>query len=374
MPNLADLSIVFKFSYALGFIAFWFALLIVSVGLWVFEVRTGKVPSKIEVTFFWAFGITMVAFAAFRPIGIARDDLGYVGIFESICPTLTCGKWLQGFRDTAWYSLVGFLKSFFPDPKVMLWIGAVGLLAKLAVIFSLSRRPLVVLLLYLGLFYQVQDLTAWRASLAISVFMIAIWLIARQRHYWHAWVLFACGMFHKQAFVAPLILVGVFFRKHKPFLIALCLVPVALLLLDIYPKLNLILSKMNWIVQEVAVNQGLDSYIALKNAGGYTGWRNAPIVVYPLILLTLWLWFKNTSDNDQLNAMLTGSLAMGCLFLWAFAYLPDAQVRFFEFFMVPTVLLAGARRLNLPELLGVVIVSGLFVAKYNVAHQLLIQP
>jgi hypothetical protein len=63
---------------------------------------------------------------------------------------------------------------------------------------------------------------------------------------------------------------------------------------------------------------------------------------------------------------------MGCIFLWCFASLPDAQVRFFEFFMAPTVLLAGMRRLNVLELAGVFAVSGAFVIKYNVLHHLLV--
>ena len=342
------------------------------VGLWVLESSTNKIRVSVEGGLFWLFGAAMIAFAAFRPIGIARDDLNYLEIYNSVCPTLSCGQWVQGGRDWGWYSLVGLLKSLVPDPRVMLWLGAVGLFLKLGVIFSLTRRPLLVLLLYMSIYYEVQDLTAWRASLAIAVFMAGVWLVTRFRTYQYSWALFVCGLFHKQAFVAPMVLVGVFFKHYRWLLVLACVLPTLLTLLSIYPELQKLLSAMAPGFQGVAVNQGLDMYIAAKNTGAYQGWRNAPIVVYPQILLILWLLLKGGLSNAWLESLVTGCLVMGCLFLWAFVSLPDVQVRFFEFFMVPTVLLAGMRRLDAFEVVGVVAVSGIFLLKYNVLHHLLV--
>jgi len=65
---------------------------------------------------------------------------------------------------------------------------------------------------------------------------------------------------------------------------------------------------------------------------------------------------------------------VACVFLWVFATYPVVQVRLFEFFMVPTVILAGIRPLKRYEMIGVVMVSGLFVAKYNIVNQIFLQP
>ena len=361
-----------KNPYAWGFVLFWSGILILSTTLWVVETRHGKQNKTLESWLFWLFGLAMLAFMIFRPIGIARDDLGYLESYKAICPSLTCGQWLQGERDVGWYSSVGLLKSFVSDPRIMHWLGAAALMVKLTVIYSLVRRPLIVLLFYTGLYYQVQDLTAWRVSLSLAFFMLAIWLVVSTRHYWNAWALLVCGLFHKQAFVAPLILIGVFLRRHRLLLTLICLIPVGMLVLGLYPSLHLIASQIGGGVKEIAFNQGLDSYVVAKLAGAYSGWRQAPIVFYPQILLTTWLIIKIRTDNEKLDAMFTGCLVMGCLFLWGFASLPDAQVRFFEFFMVPTVLLAGVRRLSEFEFAGVVFVSGLVVAKYNFVHQLIV--
>lgn len=372
MSNILEFLYPLKGSYSGAFVLFWGSMLIVSIGLWTLEFQKAQLSTKLERILFWGFGAVMIIFAALRPIGIARDDLAYLEIYNSVCPTLTCGQWIQGARDWGWYSLVGLLKSWVPDPKVMLWLGAVALLLKLGVIYSLVRRPLLVLLLYVSLYYEVQDLTAWRVSLAVTVFMVAIWLVARLGTYWNAWALFACGIFHKQAFVAPLILVGGVLKQYRWLLVAVCLVPILFIILGIYPELQEIFPQLGVAFQRVAVAQGLDSYIAAKNAGVYIGWRNAPLVVYPQILLMLWLFLKGRLSNGWLESLIAGCLVMGCLFLWGFASLPDAQVRFFEFFMVPAVLLAGSRRLNTLELVGLILVSGIFVFKYNVLHHLLV--
>ena len=374
MSSAPILAHFLKNPYVWGFVLFWVGMLVACAALWIVESRHGKQYKALESSLFWLFGLAMLAFMVFRPIGIARDDLAYLEIYKTICPTLTCGQWIQGARDVGWFSSVGLLKSVVSDPRVMLWLGAAALLVKLAVMYGLVKRPLVVLLLYTGLYYQVQDLTAWRVSLALACFMLAIWLVVRTRQYWNAWALFLCGVFHKQAFVAPLILVGALLRKHRPLLTAVCLIPIGMLVVGLYPPLHLISSQIGGGVKEIVFNQGLDSFIGAKLAGVYSGWRHAPIVFYPQIFLTMWLVMRVRPDNDKLDAMLTGCLVMGCLFLWGFASLPDAQVRFFEFFMVPTVLLAGFRRLSVVEFAGVVLVSGLVVAKYNMVHQLIVQP
>ena len=363
-----------KNPYAWGFVLFWIGILIACSTLWVFEIRQGKPNKSLESLLFWIFGLVMLIFAVIRPIGIARDDLVYLEYYETICPTLTCGQWLQGPRDVGWYSSLGFLKSFFPEPRIMLWLGATGLLVKLAVIYSLVSRPMFALLPYAGIYYQVQDLTAWRVSLALTFLMVGIWFIVRTSKYWNAWILLLCGLFHKQASVAPLIIMGAYLRRNRYLFIILSVTPVALLITELYPPLHLIVSQIGGAFKEIAVSQGLNPYIQWKILGVYSGSRLAPVVVYPQILLTLWLLVKAKIDDDKLDALLCGCLFTACLFLWVFASLPNVQVRFFEFFMVPTVLLAGIRRLNGWEFLGVVFVSGIVVAKYNVVHQLIVQP
>lgn len=351
---------------------FWLAVAFACIAHRALELKNQNYGAKAETVLFWAFGLAMVIFVAVRPIGIARDDLGYLEIYSTICPTLICHQWIQGIRDWGWYSLVGLLQSFGIGPRVMLLLAATAVLLKLSVIYSLVRHPLPVLLLYLGLYYEVQDLTAWRASLAITMFMVGIWLIVRFRTYWNSWALILCGVFHKQAFVAPFIVTGKLIKRNRAFFNMLCITPVILLLVGVFPDLQQITTHLGDELHKLFVNQGLDKYFTAKNSGAYTGYRNAPIVVYPQILLILWLLNRFWKVDNRLDSLLVGCLSMACLFLWGCASLPEVQVRFFELFMVPTVLLVGLRWLHVLEFSALVIISGIFVLKYNVLHHLLV--
>ena len=104
--------------------------------------------------------------------------------------------------------MVGLLKSLIADPKVMLWLGAAGLLVKFGVIYRLARQPLLALVLFMGLFYEVLDLTAWRIALASTVFMVGFWILAEGRTRLGCVVALVSGLFHKQAFAAALVLPG----------------------------------------------------------------------------------------------------------------------------------------------------------------------
>lgn len=354
--------------YTAGFLTSWVLLSAFVVHECYLE-QHGKTRNDV-ISIYWTFALVMVVFQGLRPIGLARDDLAYIRIFNDICPTLECGLWIQSPRDWGWYSLIGLLKSVSNTPRVMLWLGAFALFIKLIVIYALSRRPLPALLLFAGVYYQVQDLTAWRVSLASAIFMVAIWVYVRGKTYVCAILMLICGVFHKQAFVTPLVLLGQLLQKRMWLFAGLTIVPVTLLVCGAYPELQHWLPNVSNGVASLALKQGLDSHMGAKLAGLYQGWRVAPIVTYPLIILILWLLLANWQNKDRLESIMSGCLIIGCLFLWGFASLPDAQVRFFEFFLMPTILLAGQRRLTFVETAGVIVVSGIFVVKYNILANL----
>lgn len=370
MPNVLELLYSLNGSYSGAFVALWCACILLTA----FSVQVQKKPwvRHFDMVAYWILSLMLVAFAASRPIGIARDDLGYLGIYNGICPALACGQWLQGTRDWGWHSLVGLLKSFEADPKVMLWIGAVGLLVKFGVIYRLAKQPLLALVLFMGLFYEVLDLTAWRIALASTVFMVGFWLLTEGRTGLGWVVTMASGLFHKQAFAAALILPGTVLKHRYYWLIVLVTLPIALMLAGWYPDIPTLAYRYGTDAGgSFAVQQGLDAYIEKKAASGYLDWRVAPIVYYPLLMLAAWLARDVFVKNNQLYAYASMSVIWATWFLWGFASLPDVQVRLFDFMILPVVFLAGACRFDWWRLAGVALVSGIFVVKYNVLHPLL---
>lgn len=356
-------------SYSGVYFVFWCFVLLSVIVLSVLENRKWQNFLALETTLFWFFGLLMVAFIAMRPFGIARDDVGYIDIYNAIFPFSTCNHWVVSGRDIAWYNIIKVLKSIVDTPRVMFFVSAIGLFIKLGVISRLSQRPLPVLLIYLSIFYQVQDATALRVSLAIAVFFLAILLTTRNMFFGELAML-ACGFFHKQGFVAPLILIGRLFKGSKTILICSCLLLLSALVAGLAPDVPSILLKTSKTLTYALNAWGLSSHIVIDNPSIGFGMRNAPIVVYPFVIFMLYMFWGALNSDDRLCWLIGGCLLISCLFLWLFSWRTDAQVRFFEFFMAPSVLLVGTKRLNALQLTGLIAVSTLFVIRHNLLNQL----
>lgn len=357
--------------YSVWFTVFWVICVLVTAASLLGKNKRGVI--RLERIAYWILAVLMVMFAVLRPYGIARDDMAYLEIYNGICASLTCGKWIQGARDWGWYSIVGLLKSFWPSPEVMLWLAGAGLLVKFGVIYRLSKHPLMALLLFVGLFYQVLDLTAWRIALASTIFMVGLWLLIERHTISGGLVTASAGFFHKQALLSPVVFLGPLLQRRFIWLPLLALPPLLLTLAGYSLDVPALLQKMGSdLLSKLAVEQGLDSYINIKESGGYNGWRVMPLVFYPLLALSAWLTWDVFWSSPRMYGYVSAALIAACWILWMFASIPVVQVRFFEFFILPTVFLAGACRFDLWRFLGVAMVSGVFVAKYNVLHHVLI--
>lgn len=372
MLNVLELLYVLKGSYSGAFVLFWLSMLIVWAGLGIVGRSNARLSIQLETATFWVFSIAMVAFAAWRPIGIARDDLVYLDIYKMVCPTLSCGQWVQGPRDWGWYSLIGFFKSFWDEPRFMLWLSAIALLIKLGVVFKLSRRPLVGLIFFAGIFYQVQDLTAFRVSITMAIFMVSIYLLSRKQWLIGSLSTFLCGFFHQQGFLSPLILLsGILTNRYIVFMI-LTLLPIALLLTGFTVQAYMqIASYQDVPFVQFLIAQGLSSYIAIGKSGAYENIRVMPYSYLPLILVIVYFAKDVFSTNNDLYRYCAMSLVIACWLAWICAGWQEPQARFFEYFALPTVLLVGNFRNSLVPNLGVVVVAAVFVVRYNILHPLI---
>jgi hypothetical protein len=314
----------------------------------------------------------MVAFAALRPIGIARDDLAYLDIYNNVCPTLTCGQWVQGTRDWGWYSLVGLFKSVLPTPRVMLGIAAFALFIKLWVIFRLSKGRLVALMLFAGMFYQAQDLTAFRVSLSLAAFMLSIYLLSKRLVLVGSLSTFLTGFFHQQAFLAPLILLAGILKRRYSVFVLLAILPICLLFSGFTFQAYMEVSAyQDWPLIDTAIKQGLSSYISMGQSGAYENVRIMPYSYLPLIVLMVCFSKYVFTTNNDLYRYCAMSFVVTCWLTWACAWWQEPQARFFEFFALPAVLMIGNFRNSLMTNLAAIVVSAVFVVRYNVLHPLL---
>lgn len=277
---------------------------------------------------FWGFGLGLALFVAFRPWGVGTDDMAYSAyqFTEMTCPTLSCGSWFQGTRDTAWYSLVGFLRSLDPSPRVQLYLVAVGFLVKLWLIDRHVRHRCLSLLVYLALFFIIHELTALRLSLAIAVYLVALDALIHGRPLLGAFGVLLNGFFHKQAFVAPLVLLERWLDLTPLRIILALLLPMGLLMMGLYPGDGLLhwLLAQSWGGEVARLVFGGESYLA---GGGYDQVRTWPVVVPPTVILAAWL-IMDGRVLDRLHRVTSASLILAVLFLWAYAVIPEVQLRF----------------------------------------------
>lgn len=352
---------------------FWGFILISCGGLWLLQLRKGQWPAKLDSALYGFFGALMIVFTVFRPFGLTPDDDAYLNMHTAICPMLTCDHWALSARDWGWYVLVGLFKSFYDSPRVMLVIGALALFTKFLVVFSLSKKRMLALALFFGVFYQVQDLTALRVSLSLAFFMGGLWLVIKKYRWQGVMVLFSSFLFHKQAVVSPLVAFGSALRKKFWIYPLLVLLPVLITVMGLYPHIQIGVDFLNSKgLLSPSLLEGLNSYLVMKKAGYYANWRVIPISLFPVIILMVLLGKPAFDENKEVYVYASASCILACWFLWGFADIPAAQIRFFEYFALPMVLLAGNCRGRWWETCLVLTVSSAFIYRYNVWTQLFV--
>ena len=338
-----------------------------------------KPRERWDLWLFWTFGTAFIAFSALRPLGAGVDDIyGYATAhsyttdqFIRVCPSLSCGTWIQGDRDQAWYSLVGLLKSIYPSPRVQLLLVAAGLSFKLWVISKLTQHRSLALLVYAACFYIIHDITALRVSLAISVYLGAFYLLVRKCNLSGGLGLAVNGLFHKQAFVAPLLFLGYWIPWSRPRVFFIML-PMGLLMTGIYPDDSIFEWAMSFPGGGDVVNTLFgENYVYSKLTGGYENVRIWPIVVPPTVILAVWL-IRDLEPKSLLLKYSATSLLLAVLSLWGYAVIPEVQLRFWHFFLVPIVFVVGNVRLNSLKLAAILMLSAIYIIKYTALHDLLL--
>lgn len=322
----------------------------------------------------------MAGFAALRPLGVGLDDQHYSMVhYFKACPTLECGQWFQqgAGRDQLWYSLIGLLKSIEPDPRVMLWLAGLGLAVKLWIMDRLCVNRSLALLFYAGCFYIIHDITALRVSLAISIYLLGFYFLVSGRFWWASGILAANGLFHKQAFLAPLELAGRWMKVSPRQVNIGLLLPLVLLMLKFYPNDSLlqVIMSQTWGKSVLHHLMGGDiDYLGQKLKGVYDHVRLVPVVVPPTLFLAAWLLPDLEKSWRELFQYVGASLLIAAWLLWGYAIVPDVQLRFWHFFLVPIVFLVGNVELSRWRLAIILLMALGYCLKYSAVNDLLLDP
>lgn len=323
--------------------------------------------------FYILFSAPLVMFALLRPIGVGLDDkLGYAGqTFNTVCPTLTCGQIIQGSRDQAWYSIIGVLKSFSISPRIQLLLSSTALAIKLVIIFRLTHNKLSALLLYSSMYYLIHDITALRISVAESVYLLGIFLLSNNTEKQGACVLLVAGLFHKQAYLSPLVYISRWMRWNRLSLLS-AFIPLALVIVGAYPGDKL----FGHIIRDSAGERFLALMFGWEYLGGRVGGvfsESKTWSITSVFVVGFFYVMANRSINkDKLFNLSATSIVLGYALFWVYAWIPDVQNRVWDFFMLPLVFLAGNSRGDTLDCMLTITAALYFCVRYTVIHHYLI--
>ena len=350
-----------------GFVAYVIALCLANAVLFLFA-HASRWGDRI---LFWVFGGALILFTGLRPYGVGLDDAGHYNLhYYHVCPLFKCDKWLLKDRDYIWYFLVSVLRRISDRPSDMLWLSAMAVAGKLVVMDRLCSWRLLALLLYVAVFYQVQDMTSFRQAWAILFFMLGFMGLASQSRWAGSPYLLLSGLAHKQGFLSLALWPASWLPRRWYIPLAIMLLSFVLLFLGVFPKSGTLQANVVYIEPSSwfkLLGDILHNLVDIK-PGMSNLVERIPLSTYPMAALVLFIFRRGWSQSDPVFALSAVSCALAFAWFWLFAAEPVYQFRFFYFFLVPMTVAVGRSDRRLGLLLLVLGVSLAFTYRYNVLH------
>ena len=320
--------------FSLGFTIYFVLLLLLGL---LFYLRPNK---NLENLTFLSSGFLLVAFTAFRPLGLAIDDLAYIEISKGICAFSECMSLIHSSRDFAWYAGVGLLKSLINGPQAILILASLGLTLQLYIIYKLSNQKILALAFFVPHVYLLFDFTIFRAGLALSFYFFAIYLLVSNRKLLGTSLLVSNFLFHSQGIFSIGLMPILWLAQRK----IACIVIAAVLLAAIYFRLTPNIYQLEFIVKAEAA-----PYLQQALAGEFIQNRSFPRfgLLLLIFMLAVYCLREKMLEYAAVNNCVLGSAMLALFLAWFFAPITVIQLRLFDFYMAPLVFLVGNLKRNI---------------------------
>jgi hypothetical protein len=274
-----------------------------------------------------------VAIALLRPFGITPDDQFYQIHFERTCAISECKDIFFAAYDHGYFIALAIVKQAISSVDAMLIIAALALAIKLVVIGIGTNYSLRSLFFYFSLFFVYHDVTQFRVSASIAVFLLAIYLFSIKKGVLGFTALCLSPSFHLQAVAAPIVLVVKRMIGKKYVLWS-----IALIVIYVLPVLGLIPSELivgflgNFDEFRLQRNLALDpAEVRLR------GTNLAILALCVYIALNM----QRYNVVSSIHVISFSCVVVGFVFYFLFVGIPVIPVRLQQFFLVPLALLVS---------------------------------
>jgi hypothetical protein len=294
---------------------------------------------KWEKSIFIVFSICCVFLAIIRPFGITRDDANYEIHAEQTGKITESGVDQIADYDIGYFFLLSIANVFFGGYQSVLFLAGVALAIKLVLIARITSYSMLSFYFYFSVFFLYHDVTQIRVSMAIAVFLLALYLMDRGNKKLGIIAYIVAMVTHFQAFISPAAqLSNILIRRRYWLAITFVILTQLAIVAHLAPASSIISLLVDQNIRRLPEN-----FFSID----YTRFRISGTNVLMIFLLSMTILpLKRNVGKNKIFDFCFSSVVVGYMFFWLFIGIPVFPDRVLQFFWVPLAILVSLGRFH----------------------------
>lgn len=336
-------------TYDLFFLLLHGVFLFLLIGSVIFQlIRNDRLRRYLYIS----LSIICILMAMFRPFGTNKDASNYEIHAEQTCKLTECESIQVADYDVGYFLFLSAAKVFFDGQQAILCLAGLALAIKLFVIARITSYSVLSLYFYFCVLFLTHDVSALRVSMALAFYLLALYLITKERIKSGVIAYGVAMLTHFQAAVAPMaqLMNAMIGRRYWLAIILVVVSQLAVVshLAPVSLMINLLMSE-----DELRLSQNLfvdSSTFEIKTTN---------VLIIMLLLMTVFP-LKRTVHKNMILGYCFSSVVVGYMFYWLFTGVPIYPDRIVQFFWVPLSILVSLGKFHSPTFVTTIMVGVMF--------------
>lgn len=286
--------------------------------------------SKKSLVFSCVF-ILLSLLAGFRPIGLDRDSLNYVGILHLRLSEANL------FDKEPFYWIISEFNHFVfsgHSTTFFLLFALVGVFFKLLAIFKISKSPFFSIILYIFLYFILHEMTQIRVGVASGLFLLSIKEYWNKKYLNYFLITVTACLFHYTAVLGFLLL----FLRRDRFDSFFCAAALCLsVIVGLFVNAQVLQLFLVFLPDFLSFK--LQLYIDLYQDGSHADINIYNFYYLSLLMIAAFMLVYRKRVSDPFDLFLIKIFIVGLSGFYFFSFLPVMAFRVSEFFLVVIIVL-----------------------------------
>jgi len=242
-------------------------------------------------------------------------------------------------KDYLWLTLNKLFNYFFNSLFTIFFISSIAFLIKCFIIYKITDYPFHALLAYLVIFFQIHELTQHRISVASMFYLLSLYFLSNSSKVKSLIYNFLSFLCHSSLYFNLLVyFYKIFSINHLKLIIFISFI---LIIFTIFPNQSFFIFLVNYLgIFDIYVPRMFEQYLTNNYNVVNTYGDYYPLIYIPLTLFIV-LFKPYSYFSSNVIKLTYFSISIGYVLLWFFSDFYVVGGRFFEFYLVPLVLLFG---------------------------------